>query len=603
MSKQKILKEAQQIASQFSFWMVSGNIDHIFGYVYEYQDKKYGLEIKFPPNFPQDPPKVEFHDEVKELLGNVNLSTLRNWTPQSAAIDIVKELAHKIKQALGISSETYQSIISTENQDLAESGSETQKPQPQKTQESSQQSQDLSDQQYITPDLNAYPPDFNTSTSNGSDVSSQTFSEEDVFIDDSAQSNEPNIPKESNQSNEFDKSKTVEMPNPHQTHDFVSGDDLFADTETKNLNVTTELSLIRQEYAFDEIGTKPGQIQVYLTITLTKTFLIKLNLSNYPEKPIITVPSEVRKIIGDPYQSLTSLKNWNQKNPPHVVETLRELEKKLFSIKDIEKELQKIKREYQFQQLPGKPTKLRIHILTYGFQEYLMDIDLDPYPDPPKIELSTNLKQLVDTPIKQLNSVENWTEGESEVVEIIREISWLVDKNSRINFELELLREDYKNIQYDSETETLKIQMEGKMKTEDLQFQFEIKLPRAYPMEIPEIRILNKFDLESHEKAKQDLEASFKDFFDEWTPYSYLVDLFHLISKKIFEVSAVSCVICHQLDCPTCSLKISGTDEKTCFVECPYCDRAYHEHCWNQTLKSFGKCGFCLKTPPPSMRP
>ena len=36
---------------------------------------------------------------------------------------------------------------------------------------------------------------------------------------------------------------------------------------------------------------------------------------------------------------------------------------------------------------------------------------------------------------------------------------------------------------------------------------------------------------------------------------------------------------------------------------CPSCERLYHKHCWDQTILSFGKCGFCLRPPPPHLRP
>ena len=126
---------------------------------------------------------------------------------------------------------------------------------------------------------------------------------------------------------------------------------------------------------------------------------------------------------------------------------------------------------------------------------------------------------------------------------------------------------------------------------------------REYPMKIPEIKVLNEFELETHEKIKTDLQASFSDFFNEWTPFSYLIDLFNLISKKIFEVSVLSCVICHKIECPTCQIKIAGPEKESCHVDCPHCERSYHKHCWEQTIKSFGKCGFCLKVPPPNMIP
>jgi len=43
----------------------------------------------------------------------------------------------------------------------------------------------------------------------------------------------------------------------------------------------------------------------------------------------------------------------------------------------------------------------------------------------------------------------------------------------------------------------------------------------------------------------------------------------------------------------TIGKKIAGDD--SCHSECPHCNRAYHRHCWEQTIQSFGKCGFCLR--------
>ncbi|MBY8982571.1 MAG: hypothetical protein KGD57_06465, partial [Candidatus Lokiarchaeota archaeon] len=165
---------------------------------------------------------------------------------------------------------------------------------------------------------------------------------------------------------------------------------------------------------------------------------------------------------------------------------------------------------------------------------------------------------------------------------------------------IDLLGEHYNNINYDPLSNTINVDMKGKMKSEDLTFEFKIELPKDYPMRIPKITVLNEFELETHEKIKNDLNTSFKDFYDDWTPNHYLVDLFNLILKKIFEVSVVACVICHKIDCPACKVRIAGADEGSCHIECPYCERPYHKHCWDQTIKSFGKCGFCLKTPPPS---
>ena len=100
MDKQRILKEAQKIATKFSFWMVSGNISHLYGYVHETPEGKYELEIKFDDDFPYIPPDLVFHKEIKELLGDFQLGTVNNWASSSSVVDVIAELKGKIQQAL-----------------------------------------------------------------------------------------------------------------------------------------------------------------------------------------------------------------------------------------------------------------------------------------------------------------------------------------------------------------------------------------------------------------------------------------------------------------------------------------------------------------------
>ncbi|MFX1488954.1 MAG: hypothetical protein ACFFBI_07395, partial [Promethearchaeota archaeon] len=464
--------------------------------------------------------------------GDFELIKLRNWTSESRVVDIIHELKTKIQEEL------------QKNEDIVEETFESKK-----TNEKSDEA--LETEEYITPDLDAYPPDF----------------QYEEFV----------IP-------------------PTKTNDLASKpvrEPFLEDEKHLSVAVNTELGLIQQEYAYDQMGQNPANINVYITVTLAKTFLIHLNIATFPEQPIIQFPEEVEKLLGNPLKVLTTLNNWDSQKPIHIVDILHELEKKLSFFKEIESQIKKIAGEYQSEKISENLTTLRVNLLTYGFKEYSIDINLETYPAPPIVELPLELQQIIRIPITNLNSFKNWVEDESESVEIVREISWLVDKNSRINFEIDLLKDHYNNIVYDPLATTLKVEMKGKMKTEDITFEFQIILPDEYPMKIPEIKVLNEFELEAHEKIKNDLHTSFDDFFNEWTPFSYLIDLFNLISKKIFEVSVVSCVICHKLECPICSKKIAGDDN--CHAECPHCNRPYHQHCWEQTIKSFGKCGFCLR--------
>lgn len=552
LDKQRILKEAQRIAKEFSFWMVSGNIAHLYGYIYEIPEKKFELEIKFDETFPNNPPQLLYHDEIKEVLGEIQLEKYKHWTPESKVVDIINELKLKIQEAI--------QIPKTKTEEELSSIKASEKP-----------DDSLETEEYVTPDLNDYPPDY--------------------------QSEDYIVPSDTNNNLFYTEQASADLS---ESYDAKSLDEPFFDeSEQLNLELSTELGLIQQEYAYDQKGSNAAEINVYITITLTKTFIISIDFTNYPEKPKISLPDEVKNILKDPNASLVTLRNWNSKKPFHIIDVLRELEKKLYFIKEIESQYKNISGEYQCDKTSDSLTSIKVHLLTYGFKEYLLEVDLEPYPKPPIIDLPPELQQIINIPIQELSTYKNWIENESNVVEIIREISWLVDKNSRINFEIDLLKDHYKNIKYEPSTAILHVEMKGKMKTEDLTFEFQINLPIDYPMKMPEVKVVNEFEIEAHEKIKNDLHASFDDFFKEWTHFSYLVDLFNLISKKIFEVSVVSCVICHKIECPSCSKKIAG--DHNCHAECPHCEKHYHLHCWQQTVKSFGKCGFCLKTPPPSM--
>ena len=592
MDKQRILKEAQKIAADFSFWMVSGDISHLFGYVYETSEGKYELEIKFSEEFPNAPPNLIYRKEIKELLGDFHLETLHKWSADSSVVNIVHELRKMILIALDISedlgeqSDVLTSLKNGNAMNLNDESSQGNSNEGKFTTDLRKEEEELKEEEYITPDLSAYPPDFEYEQFVPSSTSEDTYIQNDKLEETSLK---PVITKHDNST----KQETSEM----------TPAELYADHEDTSVALNTEIGLIQQEYAYDQKSHQKGDLVVYLTITVTKTFIININFTKYPGRPSLQVTEEIHSLVGDVYQTLEVLRTWNPKKPPHIVDVLHELENKLFFIKDIEQESKKILGEYQCDLDSDNVSKLKVHLVTYGFKDYSLEVNLESYPKPPIINLSSQLEQLIDTQLTELDSYNNWIEGESEPVGIIRELAWLVDKNSRINFEIELLKEHYKKIEYNSEQSTLNMDMKGKMKSQDLTFKFQIELPRDYPMKVPTIKITNEFELETHEKIKTDLQSSFKNFFDDWSPFSYLIDLFNTISKNIFEVSVVSCVICHKIGCPTCSLKIAGPEQETCHVDCPYCERSYHKHCWEQTIKSFGKCGFCLKTPPPDMMP
>ena len=304
MDKQRILKEAQEIAKKYSFWMVSGNITHLYGYVYEVSDRKYELEIKFDENFPFKPPELVYHDEIKKLLGNFELEKYVNWTSDYSAVDLVDELMIKVQNALNpsmtVKDESKPSIKLTEN--------------------SSPNLEEEEEEEYITPDMNTYPPDF----------------QYEKFITPSDQNSEIFLNGTSNK----------DIP---QSNEKI--DDILAQPKEKQYSdevvqlsvlISTELSLIQQEYAYDQIGQNAAEVNVYVTITLAKTFVIKIDFTDFPKRPSLQFPEEIEGFFGDPSANLGTLNRWDSKKPLHIVDILHEIENKLNFIKEIEIQLKKI---------------------------------------------------------------------------------------------------------------------------------------------------------------------------------------------------------------------------------------------------------------------
>ncbi|MHA1376699.1 MAG: hypothetical protein ACTSR7_20655, partial [Promethearchaeota archaeon] len=303
MNKQRILKEAQEIASTYSFWMVSGNITHLYGYLFETTDTKYELEIKFGETFPEFPPEFIYYDAIKDLLGEFELETLTYWSEDTTVVDVLTELKEKIEGELKGGKEGDMELINP----FMEQNNIPDKTQESKEKPDEQDYQDSEDdEEFITPDLNAYPPDLEVEQYITPSIDESQYIESDSRIE--------------------------ELPIEQEEYDQAE----LLDTDQSSLIINTELGLIQQEYAYDHVGSSKTKIIVYLTITLTKTFMVEIDLKNYPKKPTIKLPQEVELLLGEPNNILESLKNWKGDESTHVVEVLRDLETKLFFIKEIE---------------------------------------------------------------------------------------------------------------------------------------------------------------------------------------------------------------------------------------------------------------------------
>ena len=591
MDNGRLLSEAQLIATEFKFFMVKGNLEHLYGYIYQSTDgeTQYPLEIKYTSDFPEAPPDFIFPQPIPNVPDEIELNSLNNWISESHVVDAVRELAELIKKYVEDTPKEApkkESIPEPQVQDLVEKSSEKEPEYLTPNMEEFPSPTPVEPEQYLTPETTEYPY------------------EQDEYInpDELPQWTEEDNIHESNTQNE--QNVTPEQPvtsEPKPAYDPIQ--ELATEVEP-DVQVSTEAALVQQEYAIDYVGGEMGVIEVYLTITIEQTFIVRIDFSNYPKRPVVTVQENLRKILNDVNTSIDILKNWNESRPKHIVGLIREIEGKLWFLSDIEQEMRLVSGEYKTEMIDGLISNLRVGLFTYGFKEYDLALDISKYPAEPTIQFSSELQQILPFPPEDLMAYKNWKRKESHVVDILREISWLVDKASRISFEIDLLKGGVKRVEYDKSTDNFLIELSGQLKTKDLKFEFEVNMHNEYPISAPKFKLLS--ELEDYEEIRDKIKKEMDEFTSQWHPFNYLIDLFNKISKTIFAESILSCVICHKLDCPECGLKISassGESHDQCQAQCPSCERLYHHHCWNQTIISFGKCGFCLRPPPEHMKP
>ncbi len=613
MDNGRLLQEAQLIAAEFKFFMVKGNLEHLFGYIYESSDgeTKYPLEIKYTSDFPNSPPDIIFPQAIPNVPDEIELHTLNNWTSESHVVDAVRELAALIKKSIEeapkkhTEPEKEPELIHQET--IVE---ENTAPEPKPV-----ESPPPTDDQYLMPDTTQYPyeqdeyinPDELPQWTEDDQVQPQSdLGEEQYVIPDSSDqyiTPEPTDPNQYLTPEPTTQPESTPTPPPTSAYEAPATTiaDLGADPDVQ---VSTEAAIIQQEYAIDYVGKAMGIVEVYLTITIEQTFIVRVDFSNFPKRPTITVQDNLRKILGDVNSTIELLKNWNERRPTHVVEVIREIENKLWFLSDIQQEMRMIAGEYKSEMIDGLISNLRVSLFTYGFKEYTLDLEISKYPAQPAIGFSTELSEILPFSPDELMAYKNWKKKESHVVDILREISWLVDKASRISFEIDLLKGGAKKVDYDKTTDKFLVEIGGQLKTKDLNFKFEVYMHDDYPISAPDFKLLS--ELEEYEDIKKKINDQISSFTSQWHPFNYLIDLFNQISKTIFAESIISCVICHKIDCVTCGLKISsstGDEHDQCQTQCPSCERLYHTHCWNQTIISFGKCGFCLRPPPEHMKP
>ncbi|MFX1298942.1 MAG: hypothetical protein ACFFD2_29300, partial [Promethearchaeota archaeon] len=102
--------------------------------------------------------------------------------------------------------------------------------------------------------------------------------------------------------------------------------------EDRDALLASEAQDLMNEFQTEMVDGSISRIRLYLSITLEKHYVMGIDFSNYPlDIPLITLQEEVKKVIGPP-STLNTIKNWDPKKPPHIIDIVREIEGKLYEV-------------------------------------------------------------------------------------------------------------------------------------------------------------------------------------------------------------------------------------------------------------------------------
>ena len=90
--------------------------------------------------------------------------------------------------------------------------------------------------------------------------------------------------------------------------------------------IIREYKEVSAEFTCEIIKNEKCNLNVFLSRSLEEHFIININFKEFPEKPKLKFPKDLKKLIGKPEDALLIYANWNSENPAKIVEILRELE-------------------------------------------------------------------------------------------------------------------------------------------------------------------------------------------------------------------------------------------------------------------------------------
>ncbi len=95
-----------------------------------------------------------------------------------------------------------------------------------------------------------------------------------------------------------------------------------------------ESQSVMNEYSAEFVEDSVSKLSVALSISLQHHYSFEIDFTNYPDRPTITISQGLQDELGGPLsETLSFLKGWDPKIPPHIIEIVREFEALLTKLK------------------------------------------------------------------------------------------------------------------------------------------------------------------------------------------------------------------------------------------------------------------------------
>ncbi|MHA1791834.1 MAG: hypothetical protein ACTSVI_04255 [Promethearchaeota archaeon] len=367
----------------------------------------------------------------------------------------------------------------------------------------------------------------------------------------------------------------------------------------KDRDLAREIRQLTNFFQIEDLGK--DDYLIYIAAGSDHLYTIKFSLADYPEAPKIEWPKEIYEEIGDPNNFLKALREWDPAYPTPIYEIFQAFEQYAWNyfsaVQELKNELREIEGEFPVQIL--RDNYLRITLISFNKKEYNVEVDVQDYPDV-KWVFTPEIEKILGPVDAFMQNYANYKEKPT-MLNVLHDISWMIDKDNRLAFDFKVLQANASDmvtdLKFDPVGKKITGFINGELKSEKTKFKFTADFSKDYPEKPPIISI------EPEGEVDQEVIGKLQHYISEsgttWTPSSFFIDLLNQINMAIFKSSIITCVICHKLFCPTCDLPLylpRSVEGKTCRVVCSNCKRPYHKHCFENTIKSIGKCAICMQS-------